>query len=38
MFMLNIKDVGKIADIEEDNIPVFKAIHTSKKGYIACNT
>jgi hypothetical protein len=35
--MLSLKDVRKSADIEEDNIPVFKAIHTSKKGYIACN-
>jgi hypothetical protein len=36
--MLNLKDVRKIADIKTDNIPVFKAIHTTKKGYISCDT
>jgi hypothetical protein len=36
--MLSIKDVRKITDIEADNIPVFKAIHTIKKGYISCDT
>ena len=29
--MLSIIDVRKITDIEDNNIPVFKAIHTTKK-------
>jgi hypothetical protein len=36
--MLSLKDVRKITDIEADNIPVFKAIHTTKKGCKPCNT
>jgi hypothetical protein len=34
---VNIKDVWEIADIKTITIAVFKAIHTTKKGYMSCD-
>jgi hypothetical protein len=33
-----MKNIRKIVDIAPHNIPVFKIIHTIKKGYISCHT